>query len=327
MLAEEGRWRGGQWLQPSRGRIWAQLFASLYFPASFKQDNSTLQNPLEKMHDSLESSVSLATELQRESFVLTCIYAQLRSSVVSVHPSIPLTRVEKKLTTERYFKENPFWVGLEQRTGKDSTRERKYDWKSLFWEAGEEQYRPWQWVRVPGGTASWEAAASAGSIQKTCLHCKMQGSPQSFIVLLASSCSLLTHCVSRAEHRTIPKQLYCRGATAAGRGVPSPWHRSELQEEEEGVSEAQNGAAPPSLPQSTWCWWSEARLTPMSPSYLPDHRASIPDAGGRQGVGTSVRLCWLTLPPAASLWDLGREDALWDLAIPRHVGPAWETCW
>lgn len=247
MLAEEGRWRGGQWLQPSRGRIWAQLFASLYFPASFKQDNSTLQNPLEKMHDSLESSVSLATELQRESFILTCIYAQLRSSVVSVHPSIPLTRVEKNLTTERYFKENPFWVGLEQRTGKASTRERKYDWKSLFWEAGEEQYRPWQWVRVPGGTASWEAAASAGSIQKTCLHCKMQGSPQSFIVLLASSCSLLTHCVSRAEHRSIPKRLYCQGATAAGRGVPSPWHRSELQEEEEGVSEAQNGAASDTL--------------------------------------------------------------------------------
>lgn len=110
MLAEEGRWRGGQWLQPSRGRIWAQpLPAPLYFPASYKQDNnSTLQNPLEKMNDSLESSVSLATELQCESFVLTCIYAQLRSSVVSIHPSIPLTQVEKKLTTEKYFKENPF---------------------------------------------------------------------------------------------------------------------------------------------------------------------------------------------------------------------------
>lgn len=97
----------------------------------------TVQNPLEKKNNSFRSSVSHATELGCESFVLTCIYTQLVMLFcslylpihphihLSIHPSthqpaIPLTRVGKKLILERYLKENPFlgrrraksWEGL-----------------------------------------------------------------------------------------------------------------------------------------------------------------------------------------------------------------------
>lgn len=283
------------------------------------------------MNDSLESSVNLATEVQCESFVLTCIYAV--TLFCSIYSSIHPTDMSGKEAYYRKVFQGKSFLGRPRAKNWEGLCQGKKIWLKILilggWGSAVQTLAvgtcSWGHSLMGGSSKCWKHTKNLPPLQNARQSPKLHGFTSQLLLLAHPLClkgwaqnypkaALLpgSHCGRQRCAQPLAPERAAGGRGRCLRGAERGcfWH-----------------SAPPSLPQSAWCWWSEARLTPMSPSYLPDHRASIPDAGGRQGVGTSVRLCWLTLPPAASLWDLGREDAPWDLAIPRHVGPAWETCW
>lgn len=154
--------------------------------------------------------------------------------------------------------------------------------------------RPRQWVHVSGAAAPWEAAAykkpasiaSCKKVPKASSFYEPAPAPRAAAVSPGLSTELSRRSFTGGE----PRPRAAREGAAGGRGRC--------------LGGAERGcfwhSAPLGLLRSTQHWWSDGRLTPMSPSYFPDHRASAPDAGGGQAGWRNLWEALLTHPSPCS---------------------------
>ena len=208
------------------------------------------------MNDSLESSISLATEFQCESFVLTCIYTQLRSSVVSIHPT---GTSGKEASSRKVFQGKSCLGRLRAKNWEELCQGKKIQLKILMLGG---LGRAVQTLAV--GVCSWGHSLVGGS-SKCWKHTKnlpplhnARQSPKlhNFISQLLLPSHLLCF---QASAQNYPSAALPLGSRCSRQRCAQPLAPERaaggrgrcLRGAEQGCF---RHSAPPSLPRSAWCW-------------------------------------------------------------------------